>query len=109
MRLWTLAPVIAGAVVLSMVGCGAGGAASEPKNPQSDRWNLGVTGPRSGPYSQCLDDPSIEESLQSADFPSSHLGIRLVVSATAEDAQRIADCLKQTLSTGEVSISGPGA
>lgn len=109
MRRWTLAPIIGSALVLSVVGCGSGGAPADPNTPKSDRWNLGVRGQRSGPYSQCFDDPSIEEALQSADLPSSHLGITLVGSATAEDAQRIADCLKQTLKTGEVSISGPGA
>jgi hypothetical protein len=56
-----------------------------------------------------MDDPSIEESIQSLDMPSSHLGIKLKASATAEDAQRIADCLRQTLKTGEVSISSPGS
>lgn len=109
MRRWVVAAMLWGVLVMSMAGCGASGADADPSatNGTSNRWHVGVLGPRSGPYDQCVNDRSIEEAFQSADMPSSHLGIKLVASATAEDAQRIADCLRQTLQTGEVSISSP--
>ncbi len=68
-----------------------------------------MAGERSGPYEQCLDDAVIDEAFQSADYPSSHLGIRLAASATAADAQRIADCLRGNLDTGAVTVTGPAS
>ena len=66
-----------------------------------------MAGERSGPYGQCLDDPVIDEAFQSADYPSSHLGIRLAASATATAARRIADCLQTNLESGTVTVTAP--
>jgi hypothetical protein len=74
----------------------------------SDRWNISVLGPRSGgSIDRCLEDPLIEESVQTANLPSTHLGIKLLYTATQEDADRIADCLRESLGSGEVSITRP--
>ena len=105
------------AVVLAVAGCGHSGAdgrtgnasgnpGNEPGNAPGT-WTVDVAGERSGPYGQCLDDPVIDEAFQSADYPSSHLGIRLAASATAADAERIADCLQRNLESGTVTVTGP--
>jgi hypothetical protein len=74
----------------------------------SDRWNVSVLGPRSGAsIEHCLEDPLIEESVQTANLPSTHLGIKLLETAAQEDAERIADCLRESLGNGEVSITSP--
>ena len=100
--------IIAFVLLLVLGGCISPSPDSRITPGISDRWNVGVTGPRSGkPLDRCLSDPSIEESYESLDLPSTHLGIKLVASATKEDAQRIADCLEQRLETGDVSITSP--
>ena len=73
----------------------------------SDRWIVGVSGPRSGAVDPCLDDPIIEESLESANLPSTHLTIKLRETAKKADAERIADCLRRSLTSGDVSIISP--
>lgn len=74
----------------------------------SDRWHVSVLGPRDGAaIDHCFEVPLIEESIQSADLPSTHLGIRLRETATQEDAVGIADCLRESLGSGEVSITSP--
>ena len=73
----------------------------------SDRWNVSVLGPRDGSIDHCLQDPLIEESVQTANLPSTHLGIKLLETAAQEDAERIADCLRESLGSGEVSITRP--
>lgn len=73
----------------------------------SDRWIVGVSGPRSGAIDPCLEDPVIEESIQSANLPSTHLSIKLREAAKKEDAERIADCLRRGLKSGDVSIISP--
>lgn len=75
----------------------------------SDRWLVGVSGPRSGAIDGCFDDPTIEESISSANLPSTHLSIKLREAGTKEDAQRIAHCLRRGLTTGSVSIRSPGS
>ncbi|MBT2554914.1 hypothetical protein [Arthrobacter sp. ISL-5] len=73
----------------------------------SDRWIVGVSGPRSGVIDPCLKDPIIEESIESANLPSTHLSIKLREAAKKEDADRIADCLRRGLKSGDVSIISP--
>lgn len=68
----------------------------------SDRWLVGVSGPRSGGIDGCLEDPVIEEAIESANLPSTHLGIKLREAAKEEDAKRIADCLRRGLKSGDV-------
>ncbi|MGY4544041.1 hypothetical protein ACVWY0_003984 [Arthrobacter sp. UYNi723] len=55
----------------------------------------------------CFEDPLIEQSIESADLPSTHLGIKLLETATQQDAERIADCLRPSAGSGEVSITSP--
>ena len=74
---------------------------------ESDRWVVGVAGQRSGAIDPCLEDPIIEESIQSANLPSTHLSIKLRKTAKEEDAERIADCLRRRLKSGDVSIISP--
>ena len=74
----------------------------------SDRWSISVLGPRDGASTDdCFEDPLIEEAIQSANLPSIHLGIKLLETAAQEDAERIADCFRERLSSGEVSIQKP--
>lgn len=90
------------------------GGSGEPAEPgispgASDRWHVYVSGPRGddGRIEHCLDDDAVDESIQTADLPSTNLSIKLHTSATEEDAKRIAGCLNQNLDSGEVSISSP--
>lgn len=73
----------------------------------SDRWLVGVSGPRSGGIARCVEDPIIEETIESANLPSTHLGLKLQEAAKEEDAKRIADCLRRGLNSGDVSIVSP--
>lgn len=95
---------------LALGSCGTAPAETSITTGTSNGWSVAVLGPRGGaPIEHCLEDPLIEESLQTANLPSTHLGIKLVPEATREDAARIADCLQRSLSSGEVSITGPAA
>jgi hypothetical protein len=103
-RRWVLA--------LSLLTLALGSCAQIPKDVNiatgtADRWLVGVSGPRSGGIDGCLEDPIIEEAIESANLPSTHLGIKLRESAKEEDARRIADCLKRGLKSGDVSIVSP--
>jgi hypothetical protein len=102
-RRWVLA--------LSLLTLALGSCAQIPKDVNiatgtADRWLVGVSGPRSGGIDGCLEDP-IEEAIESANLPSTHLGIKLRESAKEEDARRIADCLNRGLKSGDVSIVSP--
>jgi hypothetical protein len=77
---------------------------ADPTSGAGDRWFVAVSGPRSGVIDSCLKDPIVEESIQSADLPSSKLSIKLRIEAKKEDADRIADCLRHGLKRGEVSV-----
>lgn len=92
---------------LALGGCGTAPDETEITLGPSDRWNVSVLGPRDGSIDHCLEDPLIEESIQSANLPSTHLGINLLETAKQEDAERIADCLRESLISGEVSIRSP--
>ncbi|MCC3271452.1 hypothetical protein MUK71_08945 [Arthrobacter zhangbolii] len=93
------------AAVLALAACGTGGADSPDGRP--DRWTVSASDPGTGLYEQCLEDPLVEESYVSADYPASHLGISLAGAATDEDAQRVAECLRQALPSAKVSVMGP--
>jgi hypothetical protein len=73
----------------------------------SDRWLVGVSGPRSGEIDRCVEDPIIEEAIESANLPSTSLGLKLQEAAKEEDAKRIADGLRRGLNSGDVSIVSP--
>lgn len=93
---------------LALGSCGTAPGETDITPGPSDRWNVSVLGPRDGDsIDHCLEDPLIEESIQSANLPSTHLGIKLLETATQEDAERIADCLRESLISGEVSIRSP--
>lgn len=93
---------------LALASCGGAADETSITPGTSDRWSVSVLGPRDGASTDhCFEDPLIEESLQSADLPSTHLGIKLHETATQEDAERIANCLRERLSSGEVSIRSP--
>lgn len=70
-------------------------------------WRLGVSGARNGNTDSCLADPSMTESLQSADLPSSALSVVLAPDAKEADAQRIAECLQSALPDNKVTVSRP--
>lgn len=97
-----------------LIAFAAGGCGTEPDDPpitpgSSDRWHVHVTGPRGDDsrIEDCLDDLAIEESIQTANLPSTHLSIKLQTTAAEADAKRIADCLHQSLESGDVSIASP--
>lgn len=100
-------------VVLSTAGCGAGasgrdGTGSGDTGGRPSKWSVSIVDPEPGSYGQCLEDPSVEESFVSADYPASHMGVTLTAEATADDARRIADCLQQAVPSAKVSVTGPG-
>ncbi|WP_417218609.1 hypothetical protein [Arthrobacter sp.] len=49
----------------------------------------------------------IDSAVMSADLPPSGLGINLKPEATEDDAQRVAECLRNALTSGEITISRP--
>lgn len=95
------------ALAMTLASCAQAPDEVSPATGTSDRWLVGVSGPRSGGIDQCMEDPIIEEAIASANLPSTHLSIRLREAAKEEDAKRIADCLRRGLTSGDVSIVGP--
>jgi hypothetical protein len=95
-------------LLLALGSCGTAPGEKDITPGSSDRWNVSVLGPRGGAsLDHCFEDPLIEESVQTANLPSTHLGIKLLETARQEDAERIADCLRESLGSGEVSITSP--
>jgi hypothetical protein len=97
------------AAILVAVGCGNGPQRSEP--PVTDGteeaqafWEIGLTGALSGDAGPCAADPVVAGSWQSADMPSSHLGLALVPEASEADAERIAECLRAAFPDSEMTI-----
>ncbi|PTT62691.1 hypothetical protein DBR22_16955 [Arthrobacter sp. HMWF013] len=105
MRRWTglfLLPLALGS-------CGTGSGTTGITPGTSDRWYVSVLGPRDGgAIDHCFEDPLIDQSIESADLPSTHLSIKLLGTGTQGDAERIADCLKPGAGSGAVSITSPG-
>lgn len=93
---------------VALGGCGAAPGETDITPGTSDRWSVGMFDSRgTGPTGHCLEDPVIEESISSANLPSTHLGIKLKETATQDDAERIADCLREGSGAGDVSITSP--
>lgn len=95
---------------LLLAGCAAAGPSSDEYKRSTSHdgsWNVGATHPRYDTLAPCEEDPSVERALVSADLPGSHLGIKLLPGSTEEDAVRVADCLAETLSSGEIWIASP--
>ncbi|WP_167043847.1 hypothetical protein [Salinibacterium sp. ZJ454] len=86
---------------------GASSGSYERETGEDTSWGVGATDPRYESLSPCSEDPSIETAVQSADLPSSRLGMRLVPGSTEADALRIADCLAIALTGGQIWISAP--
>ncbi|GAA4900423.1 hypothetical protein GCM10025789_18540 [Tessaracoccus lubricantis] len=74
-----------------------------------NQWSVGVADPRFSGDDRCDSDSMIEATVMSADLPPSGLGITLRPEATEDDAQRIAECLRNALTSGEITISRPTA
>ena len=95
-------------LTLALGGCGIWPGQTDITPGTSDRWFVGVFDERGiGLLGQCLEDPSIEESIESANLPSMHLSIKFKEAATQDDAERIADCLRQGSGARDVSITSP--
>ncbi|GAA3270986.1 hypothetical protein AAU01_13420 [Paenarthrobacter aurescens] len=91
---------------LALVSCGEVPSEETISSDPSGRWHVSVLGPRESDASieHCLEDPLIDEAIQSANLPSTHLSIRLLETATQKEAERIADCLRANVGSGKVSI-----
>lgn len=70
-------------------------------------WSIGVNDPRFAGDERCTGDPAIDTSVSTADLPTSRMGITLALDATEDDALRIAECLRDALSSGEIIIRPP--
>lgn len=97
---------------LTTAGCGNGNNKSGAESVKYDQgsgasWRIGVGGTRNGNTDSCLADPSIAESIQTADLPSSVLSVVLMTEATEADALRVAECLQAALPDNQVTISRP--
>jgi hypothetical protein len=93
-----------------LAGCAAAGSSSDSYHRTSshdESWNVGATHPRYDTLAPCEGDPSVENAIVSADLPSSHLGMKLRPNSTEEDAIRVAECLAETLTSGEIWIASP--
>ncbi len=107
------------AVVVLITGCGynpeAEHAPSSPREgariagtpsigPDAAHWQVEVGGVRGEDAWQCMVDPVVAETWQTADYPSSAMGLVLTPEGTEEDASRIAACLQTVLPDSEVII-----
>lgn len=93
---------------LVLVGCGTAPGATSVTLGTSDRWHVNVLGARDdASIEHCFKHALIEEAIQSADLPSTHLDIKLLEPATQEEAEQIADCLRQNVGNAKVSITSP--
>jgi hypothetical protein len=93
---------------VALAGCsGASFGAYDRVTGGGETWSVSVADPRFESLDSCSEDPSVAVALQSADLPSSSLGIQLVAGSTEDDAVRIADCLTTALVSGEISIISP--
>lgn len=72
-------------------------------------WSVGVSDPRFAGDERCDADPSIDTAVMTADLPTSGYGITLRADATEDDAQRIAECLRDSLTSGAITISRPSS
>lgn len=105
--------------VLLITGCGLSpGAENPPSSPGADarivgtpstglgaaRWQVEVNGVQGEDPWQCMNDPVVAETWQTADYPSSAMGVVLTPEGTKEDASRIAACLQKVLPDSEVIV-----
>lgn len=72
-------------------------------------WSVGVSDPRFAGDERCDGDPSVDIAVMTADLPTSGYGITLFADATEDDAQRIAGCLRDALTSGTITITRPSS
>lgn len=104
MRKQTFTPL----VVVMLAACAP--PADYPRTASADdRWSIAVSFPVYESLNACEDDPNVERALISADMPTSHLAVRLNAGSSESDAMRVAECVEQALTSGEVTIFSPRA
>lgn len=104
MRKSRLTPIL----VVLLTACAPPPAADYPRAASDDdRWGVGVSFPVYESLTHCEDDPSVEQSVVTADMPASRLGIRLDAGSAEVDALRVAKCVEQALNSGKVTILSP--
>lgn len=97
-------------LVVLLAACGQSATSDYPRSAsQDDRWGVGVGFPVFESTDNCSADPSVERSLMTADMPTSRLAIRLNAGASEADALRVADCLHEAMSRGDITILVPRA
>ncbi|MCQ6270832.1 hypothetical protein M8J71_10100 [Pseudarthrobacter sp. R1] len=105
MRKQTFTPLL----VVLLAACVPASPADYPRAASADdRWSIGVSFPVFESMDSCEDDPSVESAVMSADMPASRLGIRLDAGSSEIDALRVAECVDQALTSGEITIFSPG-
>jgi hypothetical protein len=105
MRKQTLIPLL----VVLLAGCAPTAPTDYPRAASADdRWGIGVSFPVFESLDTCEDDPSVESAVISADMPSSNLGVRLKAGSSETDALRVAECVDQALTSGDITIFSPG-
>ena len=93
---------------LVLVSCGTAPGATVVTPGTSDRWHVSVLGARDdASIEHCFEHTLIEDAIQSADLPSTHLDIKLLKTATQEEAEQIADCLRPNVGNAKVAITSP--
>jgi hypothetical protein len=95
-------------LVVLLAACAPAAPAGYPRAASADdRWGIGVSFPVFESLDTCEDDPSVESAVMSADMPSSHLAVRLNAGSSEVDAMRVAECVDQALTTGDITIFSP--
>jgi hypothetical protein len=99
MRKQTFTPLL----VVMLAACAA--SVDYPRAASADdRWGVAVSFPVFESMDTCEDDPSVESAVMSADMPASHLAVRLNRGSSEADAMRVAECVDQKLSGGDITI-----
>jgi|SRR6478752_1719465 len=105
MRKRALIPLL----VVLLAACAPPAPGDYPRTASADdRWSVGVSFPVYESLAACEADASVETAVISADMPASRLGIRPRAGASEADALRVADCVREAISSGELTIYVPG-
>ena len=104
----TSAMIICPLLAMLLIACaGSPSSSYDRRSSEGGSWGVSVVNPRFESPTACHEDPSVDMALQSADMPSSHLGVRLKPDSTEADALRVAECLSTALTSGEINVSSP--
>ena len=96
-------------LVVLLAACAPISPADYPRTASADgRWGVAVSFTVYESLDTCEDDPSVENAIMSADMPTSHLAVRLHAGSSEADAMRVAECVDQALTSGEITIFSPG-